>query len=76
MDARSGNQNRGFSAKNVQDEARIIRKMQIPVELGDSIKYFKPPLFCENGGIGRRARLRIWWGDLWGFESPFSHFFV
>ena len=28
----------------------------------------------EDGGTGRRARLRIWWGNLWGFESPFSHY--
>ena len=26
----------------------------------------------ESGGIGRRARLRIWWGNPWGFESPLS----
>gem|GEM_PF-1385775 len=25
------------------------------------------------GGIGRRARLRIWWGDPWGFESLHPH---
>ena len=29
----------------------------------------------ESGGIGRRARFRIWWGySPWGFESPLSHF--
>ena len=27
----------------------------------------------ESGGIGRRARLRIWWDTPWGFESPLSH---
>ena len=33
---------------------------------------------CESGGIGRRARLRIWYRKVWGFESPLSHqkFFV
>jgi hypothetical protein len=28
---------------------------------------------CESGGIGRRARLRIWCRKAWGFESPLSH---
>jgi hypothetical protein len=28
---------------------------------------------CESGGIGRRARLRIWYRKVWGFESPLSH---
>ena len=28
----------------------------------------------ESGGIGRRARLRIWCRKAWGFESPLSHF--
>ena len=28
---------------------------------------------CESGGIGRRARLRIWSRKGWGFESPLSH---
>lgn len=27
----------------------------------------------SGGGIGRRARLRILWGNLWGFESPLEH---
>ena len=27
----------------------------------------------ESGGIGRRARLRIWYRKVWGFESPLSH---
>src|SRR6185436_13732019 len=27
----------------------------------------------ESGGIGRRARLRIWYREVWGFESPLSH---
>src|SRR5690349_6506397 len=27
----------------------------------------------ESGGIGRRARLRIWFRKEWGFESPLSH---
>ncbi len=27
----------------------------------------------ESGGIGRRARLRIWSRKGWGFESPLSH---
>src|SRR5437762_7110099 len=27
----------------------------------------------ESGGIGRRARLRIWYRKMWGFESPLSH---
>lgn len=26
-----------------------------------------------SGGIGRRAGLRIQWGNPWGFESPLSH---
>jgi hypothetical protein len=31
----------------------------------------------ENGGIGRRARLRALWPfRLWGFDSPFSHPFL
>src|SRR4030095_6445639 len=30
-------------------------------------------LNCESGGIGRRARLRIWYRKVWGFESPLSH---
>ncbi|HBU69849.1 MAG TPA: hypothetical protein DEE98_05640 [Elusimicrobia bacterium] len=25
---------------------------------------------CESGGTGRRARLRIWWGDPSEFKSP------
>src|SRR5258705_8662125 len=28
---------------------------------------------CESGGIGRRARLRIWYRKGWGFGSPLSH---
>src|SRR4030042_6522725 len=28
---------------------------------------------CESGGTGRRAGLRIQWGNLWGFKSPPSH---
>ena len=28
---------------------------------------------CECGGIGRRARLRIWWGNPCEFESRLSH---
>ena len=27
----------------------------------------------ESGGIGRRAGLRIQWGNPWEFESPLSH---
>src|SRR5216117_1064191 len=27
---------------------------------------------CESGGTGRRAGLRIQWGNSWGFESPLS----
>lgn len=27
----------------------------------------------ENGGTGRRARLRGVWGDSYGFDSRFSH---
>src|SRR5690606_14783428 len=27
------------------------------------------------GGIGRRAGLRILWGNPWGFDSPLEHFF-
>ena len=27
----------------------------------------------ESGGIGRRARLRIWSRKGWGFETPLSH---
>ncbi len=27
----------------------------------------------ESGGTGRRARLRIWWSDPWGFKSLLSH---
>ena len=30
-------------------------------------------VFCGSGGIGRRAGLRIQWGNPWGFESPLSH---
>jgi hypothetical protein len=30
-------------------------------------------IFCECGGIGRRARLRIWWGNPCEFESRLSH---
>ncbi len=26
--------------------------------------------FCGRGGIGRRARLRIWWGFLVGVQVP------
>ena len=35
-----------------------------------------PPLSArrrESGGIGRRAGLRIQWGNPWEFESPLSH---
>ena len=32
-------------------------------------------LKCESGGIGRRARLRIWYRKVWGFESPLSHYY-
>src|SRR3989454_10832768 len=28
---------------------------------------------CDRGGIGRRASLRSWWGNPWGFESLRSH---
>ena len=28
---------------------------------------------CESGGTGRRAGLRIQWGNSWGFKSPLSH---
>ena len=31
----------------------------------------KFPSAC--GVIGSRARLRIWWGDPWGFESLHAH---
>ena len=34
-----------------------------------SLRFFA----CESGGIGRRARLRIWYRKVWGFESPLSH---
>src|SRR5689334_6428695 len=34
-----------------------------------SLRFFA----CESGGIGRRARLRIWFRKEWGFESPLSH---
>src|ERR1700757_4561248 len=27
----------------------------------------------ESGEIGRRAGLRIQWGNPWGFDSPLSH---
>lgn len=27
---------------------------------------------CERGGIGRRARFRIWYRKMWEFESPRS----
>src|SRR6266516_7652179 len=27
----------------------------------------------DRGGIGRRASLRSWWGNPWGFESLRSH---
>src|SRR5581483_4388960 len=27
----------------------------------------------ESGGTGRRAGLRIRWGNPWGFDSPLSH---
>ena len=30
-------------------------------------------LLSSGGGIGRRARLRTWWGNPWGFESPPEH---
>ena len=29
--------------------------------------------FCESGGIGRRAGLRIQSRKGWGFDSPLSH---
>ncbi len=29
---------------------------------------------CESGGIGRRARFRIWCLRTWGFKSPLSHY--
>ena len=28
---------------------------------------------CSGGGIGRRARLRIWYLRVWGFESLLEH---
>src|SRR6266545_3670572 len=31
------------------------------------------PNYARMAEFGRRARLRIWWGNLWGFESPSSH---
>ena len=33
-------------------------------------------LIGEGGGIGRRAGLRIQWGDPWGFNSPLRIFFI
>ena len=38
-------------------------------------KLLNPQVNCvsESGGIGRRARLRIWSRKGWGFESPLSH---
>jgi hypothetical protein len=36
--------------------------------------YLRAFIHCSGGGIGRRARLRIWWDFfLWGFESPLEH---
>jgi hypothetical protein len=33
----------------------------------------KPAKSLASGGIGRRARLRIWFLSEWGFESPLAH---
>src|SRR5262249_24113354 len=38
---------------------------------GDNIS---PAASCESGGTGRRAGLRIRWGNPWGVDAPLSHF--
>jgi hypothetical protein len=51
----------------------IFRILDSFLEIGNH--KIRPNLLdpCESGGIGRRAGLRIQWGNLWGFESPLSH---
>lgn len=33
----------------------------------------KAPQQCSSGVIGSRARLRIWYRKVWGFESLLEH---
>ena len=40
---------------------------------GFRLRYTRELFRCECGGIGRRARLRIWWGNPCEFESRLSH---
>jgi hypothetical protein len=37
------------------------------------VRYTCGLIHCECGGIGRRARLRTWWGNPCEFESRLSH---
>lgn len=51
-----------------------LRKAQIaPMNLPSVL--IRPPgqLSRSGGGIGRRAGLRILWGNPWGFDSPLEH---
>ena len=58
-----------FDRYNIIDEQDLARAVA---------KRFVPTLsWCsttrDRGGTGRRAGLRILWGNLWGFESLRSH---
>ena len=39
-------------------------------------KLFHPFQKCRSGEIGRRARLRIWYGDMCRFKSCLRHFII
>ena len=45
-------------------ELLVVRAITLRVRFGG---------FRDRGGIGRRASLRSWWGNPWGFESLRSH---
>ena len=39
------------------------------------LPYTRDLVFSSNGGIGRRARLRIWYRKVCGFDPLFEHSF-
>jgi hypothetical protein len=52
---------------------RRLLRMAVPPRRSDDETIRHQPCSRESGGIGRRARLRIWCRKAWGFESPLSH---
>jgi hypothetical protein len=54
-------------------DKRTEKKQNIEVVSTATCGNQRPIASCESGGTGRRAGLRIQWGNLWGFKSPLSH---